>query len=195
MPAAHKLSAMSDEQLIGVLQCMSHDDNMEAFTILYTRHYSKVRGYVRRRLHGAVAADTEDLVQHVFLTLHRTVHRFIKNSYVVGFLIKTASRLIANRLQFGVQQRRDVYRNVRVSRKTLPDTRANEKRAAAEYAQHFLAHLTPAEAEVVRLIDLDGHTAKSAAEIINAPMTTVQWRYRKAWEHLKILAAYEVAAA
>jgi RNA polymerase sigma-70 factor (ECF subfamily) len=181
------LEELSDEQLMDVLQ----NGNQDAFTILYRRYYPKVKGNVCNRLRGELAADADDIVQSVFLTLHRCTERFIRNSFVSSFLLATTHRLIVNHLEHAHRQKRDVRRQGYVIHEKLADNRASEKAEAAEAAAHFLERLTPAEAEIVRLIDIESNTAKEAAVIINAPMTTAQWRYRKAWEHIRALAAQE----
>jgi len=68
------------------------------------------------------------------------------------------------------------------------DWRGAEKRAAAEDVREYLSQLTPAEAEIIRLMDLEGHTAQSAADTLHVTLTTTQWRYKKAHKRLQALA-------
>jgi len=183
------LNELTDERLMDLLQ----DGNDAAFTVIYDRYHRRVKGNVINRLHAQLSADADDIVQAVFLSLHRCTERFIRDSHVSSFLLATTHRLIINHINHVHRQMRDLRRAVQQVHPTMADDRAYEKTEAAEYARHFLARLTPAEAEIVRLIDLEGHTAASAAEIIDAPLTTAQWRHRKAWKHLHLLAARESA--
>ena len=74
----------------------------------------------------------------------------------------------------------------------MDDVRGAEKAEAVQLVNDFLSRLTPAEREIVRMLDLEHYTAKTAAELLDMPITTVQWRHRKAWQHLKDLAAEEM---
>ncbi len=187
----NELNNLTDERLMDQLQA----GVQEAFTVLYRRYYRKVKGNICNRLRGELLADADDVVQEVFTALHRCTARFIKDSYVSSFLLKTTHRLVVNHIKHNCRLKRDIRRRGSTVHEKMADDRATEKANAAEYATHFIERLTPAEAEVVRLIDIEGHTAASAAEVIDAPLTTAQWRYRKAWEHMKKLAKEEAADA
>jgi len=52
----------------------------------------------------------------------------------------------------------------------------------------LLAQLTPAEAEIVRLVDFRGLTIESAAKALHTLPATAEWRYRKAHWHLLAVA-------
>ncbi|MEN6367810.1 MAG: sigma-70 family RNA polymerase sigma factor [Thermoguttaceae bacterium] len=166
--------------------------NQEAFTVLYHRYHRKVKGNICNRLHGELLADADDLTQQVFLALHKCTRRFIQDSYVSSYLLATTHRLLVNHLQYAHRLRRDIRRESRTVPETMDDVRGAEKAEAAQLVNDFLSRLTPAEREIVRMLDLEHYTAKTAAELLDMPITTVQWRHRKAWEHLKDLAAEEM---
>ena len=52
----------------------------------------------------------------------------------------------------------------------------------------ILDKLTPAEKEIVRLVDFGGHDLESAAKTLDMPRATAEWRYRRAHRHLMSVA-------
>jgi RNA polymerase sigma-70 factor (ECF subfamily) len=64
------VKAKSDEELMVIYQAGS----TAAFDVLFQRHSSRIFGYLRKRL--AKKKEAEDLLQEVFLKLHRSKHLY-----------------------------------------------------------------------------------------------------------------------
>lgn len=184
------LDTLTDEQLMTLLQTAG---NQAAFEVIVRRHTYTVTGSVHNRLPPDLRGDTDDLVQEVFLKLYALKDRFIRDSFVSSYLLVTTHRTVVNHLKSLRRMRRDHQRTVYTA-DAVCDNRAEQKALATVAIQHFLAQLTPAEAEIVRVMDLEGRTAHEAAVALKIPKTTAEWRHRKAMAHLRNLAAEEVAA-
>lgn len=64
----------------------------------------------------------------------------------------------------------------------------NQVRTPTQRQRELLACLTPAEAQIVRVVDFGKKTIEEAARILKMPATTAAWRYRLAHQHLLTLA-------
>jgi RNA polymerase sigma factor (sigma-70 family) len=201
----------SDEQLLAAVQ----SGNLDAYETLDHRYRSRLTAYLLRRLDPSMREATDDLVQATLQYLFEKAALFIQpNTYVANILFNRAFRYMQNFRRDWFRQRRDRNRTLRFldheSRGTdideydepcepcdrvvqVIDLRGVEKEEARREVDDFLSLLTPAEAEIIRLIDLEGHTAKSAADILHVKLTTAQWCYRKAREHLERVAQRALA--
>jgi RNA polymerase sigma-70 factor (ECF subfamily) len=63
----------------------------------------------------------------------------------------------------------------------------------AEEVSYLLSRLPPKEAQVVKLICINGHTTKSAADTLGITPTQARWRYRQGWSRLQQMATDRVA--
>lgn len=207
-PTNNSTTEPTDEQLLAAFQA----GDLSAYEALDQRYRSRLTGYVRLRLDADMQEGVDDIVQKTLVYLYRKAALFTKpNTVVQSILFKRAFRYIRDfkRDSFRacrdrgrtvlftdggslMQNHRELYDWGRPSKpdclRDLVDRRGAEKAAAAEEVRQYLSQLTPSEAEIIRLIRIEGHTAQSAADILHINLTTAQWRYRKAWEHLEQIA-------
>jgi len=68
-----------------------------------------------------------------------------------------------------------------------PELTPEEAASLRAEVGNLLDQLSPPEVEIIRLIDMDGHTAESAARVLHVNPITAAWRYRKAYSHIRRL--------
>ena len=168
----------TDAQLMLAVQAESCD----AFEDLYKRHDAALRAFIANRLPRG-ACEVDDILQATFLRLYKVRQQFISPHLVTNYLYRTALRLTQSYWRHCLAQKRDRRRE---EHSVTPVAAPNQTQVSQQIAD-LLTELTPAEAEVIRLIDLEGHTAASAADALGIPLTTVQWRRRKALQRLRAL--------
>lgn len=190
----------TDEELMALHQSGDKD----AFTTIYNRHKSDLCGFVAQTLTGPWAADVEDVVDVIFTELYESAERFEQGRRLVPYLYRIAQHCTTDYVRWYSSAKRDTRRNEPlpvmkrrssgVYEDILPDARGPEKQAAAEATAYLLGQLPPEEAEVVKLIRIEGHTAASAAKALGITLNQAQWRYRQGWNRLRAIAQAALAS-
>jgi RNA polymerase sigma-70 factor (ECF subfamily) len=150
------------------------------FLDLYETHLSFVWNGVRRL--GVPESAIEDVVQEVFLVVHRKLGEFEGRSSLKTWLFGIALRVVrhyrrSQRAKGGVEPD-DVD--------SLPDARASSPQQSAERGQmidvlhRLLDDLDDDKREVLVLAELQQMTAPEIAEVTGANLNTVYWRLRVA---------------
>jgi RNA polymerase sigma factor (sigma-70 family) len=142
---------------------------------LFEQYYHRVYCFSRRSLSADAA---EDIAQEVFtrlLKLERLPHIQVNVSY----LIKIADNLIKRR--YNKNQR--FNRFLESAEDLAPRTARRPEAPVIEIdrgeLERHLAHLTPREADAVRLVICEGLSYQEAAESMGVPVSTVNnWKYR-----------------
>lgn len=147
-----------------------------AFGALFRAHREHVVRLVHRML--GPRADVEDLVQEVFLQVHRSLGDFRAEARFSTWL----HRLTINVVLMARRSARS--RPVLVEAAAAPEPRAPVpgpdgelavgRRVAALY--RLLDRLSPKKREVFVMHDIDGLTAPVIAELVGAPALTVRTR-------------------
>lgn len=195
-----------DEQLLAAFRM----GDTAAFETLDCRYRPRLTAYVMQRLDPDLQEAVDDIVQKTLQYLFTHAAVLTKpNTVIQSVLFNRAFRYTRDHW-------RDTFAPCRNKARTEPlppqhtqgdrnhrtdfsryrdieDTRGAEKLAAHQEITEYMGLLTPAEAAIIRLVDLENHTVKSAATILHINLTTAQWRYRKAHEHLRNAACCEVA--
>ena len=141
---------------------------------LFEQYYHRVYCFSRRSLPADAA---EDIAQEVFTRLLK-LERLPELTVNVSYLIKIADNLIKRR--YNKNQR--FNRFLECAEEMAPE--ATGRRAPivevdrAELDRH-LAHLSPKEADAVRLVICEGLSYQEAAVSMGVPVSTVNnWKYR-----------------
>lgn len=201
----------TDEQLLTAFQ----KGDPAAFEALDRRYRPRLTAYVTRRLAPDLQEAVDDIVQKTLQYLFTRAAVLTRpNTVVQSVLFKQAFRCMKDHWKNIYARCRDRARTKPLpsSKDTRYDTppgrhpappastldtscycdvvdkRGAEKLAARQEVAEYMGMLSPAEAEIIRLMDLANHTAKSAAKILHINLSTAQWRYRKAHAHLRQIA-------
>jgi RNA polymerase sigma-70 factor (ECF subfamily) len=155
------------------------------FREIYETWFEEVSRWIRAM--GGPQADREDLVQDVFLVVHRRLADF-DGQNLAGWLYQIARHRVRDFRRL-VWVRRMLFGNVPLS-DTLPATSAspaetaetNEKRVLLE---RLLEKLNDSERAALVLFEIDGYSGEEIAEIQGVPLNTAWGRIHKARKKLK----------
>jgi len=155
------------------------------FRAIYERWFAEVSRWIRAM--GGPEAEREDLVQDVFLVVHRRLPDF-DGQNVAGWLYQIARHRVRDfrrllwvrHLLFGSVPLSESLSKGGASPADALET--NEKRVLLE---RLLAKLNESERAAVVLFEIDGYSGEEIAEIQGVPVNTVWARIHKARKKLK----------
>lgn len=129
---------------------------------------------------GVRGADLEDLMQEVFMVVHRKLDEFDGRSRVTTWLFGISLRVVA-------RHRRRAYFRFERQEAEVPetaDTRTPEDRAATHersaLLERALGRLSLEHRAVFVLFEIEGHRSEEIAETLGVPVGTVYSRLFKA---------------
>jgi RNA polymerase sigma-70 factor (ECF subfamily) len=155
------------------------------FRAIYERWFSEVSRWIRAM--GGPEAEREDLVQDVFLVVHRRLPDF-DGQNVAGWLYQIARHRVRDfRRLLWVRHlllgRVPLSESLSAGSASPADSlETNEKRALLE---RLLGKLNESERAAVVLFEIDGYSGEEIAEIQGVPVNTVWARIHKARKKLK----------
>ncbi|HYP77199.1 MAG TPA: RNA polymerase sigma factor [Polyangiaceae bacterium] len=165
------------------------------FRVIYERWFSDVSRWIRAM--GGPEAEREDLVQDVFLVVHRRLPDF-DGQNVAGWLYQIARHRVRDfrrllwvrHLMFGSVPLSESLSKGGASPADSLETQ--EKRVLLE---RLLSKLNETERAALVLFEIDGYSGEEIAEIQGVPVNTVWARIHKARKKLKVsLAKHESRA-
>lgn len=152
---------------------------------VYRTHHARVRGFARRMIGDAAAA--EDVVHDVFVALPEAAGRFRGDASLGTFLMSIAVNLCRRRLRSAARgrraveamQRRDVPTPIRT-----PEAEARRRQLAAALSRG-LDELSVDHREVFVLCAVEERTSVEVADILDLPPGTVRTRLFHARKQLR----------
>lgn len=169
---------------------LEEEENLEpegalAFRVIYARWFDQVSRWINAM--GGPEADREDLVQEVFVVVHRRLPYFDGNN-LPGWLYQIARRRVRD-------FRRLLWvKHLLFGSVSLPDNLANESASAAEILEtqqksatleRLLDRLNESERAALMLFEVEGYSGAEIAQIQGVPLNTVWARIYKARKKLK----------
>jgi RNA polymerase sigma-70 factor (ECF subfamily) len=155
------------------------------FRAIYERWFDEVSRWIRAM--GGPEADREDLVQDVFLVVHRRLADF-DGQNVAGWLYQIARHRVRDfrrllwvkHMLFGSVPLSESLTKGGASPAESLETK--EKRATLE---RLLSKLNESERAALVLFEIDGYSGEEIAEVQGVPINTVWARIHKARKKLK----------
>jgi RNA polymerase sigma-70 factor (ECF subfamily) len=162
----------SDETLVA--QALAGDEG--AFTSLYGRWSGPVRRFARARLDDP--DDADDVVQDVFIAVLRSLPTFRRESRFSTWLFGIAFRCCSNRLRRRRRRPTDPLSvldlDARYAQQPVGERRLDAVRALQRCSDALERSATPAQRQVFRLSELEGHQAREIARRIGRDPKTVR---------------------
>lgn len=166
---------------------------MEAVDVLDTERvwnemHESIEGFVRRRVRSA--ADVDDIVQRIFLQVHRSLPSLRDTDRLHAWLYRTARRAIVDHYR-APAQRREVPAGDMLDVVPEPfDAHASDDEASAlqELAgcvSPLLAGLGQDDREALRLVEVDGVTQVDAARRLGLSVSGMKSRVQRARTRLR----------
>jgi len=184
MPGTSQAETWLVEHAENAVVAVPHAPSLE-FRVIYERWFSEVSRWIRAM--GGPEAEREDLVQDVFLVVHRRLRDF-DGQNVAGWLYQIARHRVRDfrRLLWvrhlllgGVPLSESLSKGGASPADSLE---TNEKRVLLE---RLLGKLNESERAAVVLFEIDGYSGEEIAEIQGVPVNTVWARIHKARKKLK----------
>lgn len=136
----------------------------------------KLRGYLRRHLR--TAADVDDVLQDVFVRVHRHAARLGQEAHLSAWLFSVARSAL-------VDFQRRHRRALPVADAAKEDVQADAEAELAEHAaiaaglRDLVASLPEGYARAVTLVDLDGLSLREAAERLDLSLSGAKSRVQR----------------
>lgn len=187
------MTRVSDDPRELIARCQSGD--RAAFRELFRRHRADVLRLVYRML--GPRADVEDVIQEVFLQVHRSLPDFRGDAKFTTWLhrvtvnvVLMARRAAKSRPVFAEEPADDVTRDAG----PWPDEDASRRERLRAF-QRCLDLISEKKRVVFILHELDGMPAAEIAEVVDAPVLTVRTRLFYARKELSELMRSEPTLA
>lgn len=175
----------------------AREGDSSAFALLFRRHRNDVARLIHRMMSGAPVAEVEDLVQEVFLQVHRSLKDFRGQSRFSTWLYRITVNVVL--MHRRAKKSRPTY--VEETEASSPhdstpspdDLAARNARVRAFY--RLLEQLSEKKRQVYVLHELEGISPTEIAEIVEAPVLTVRTRLFYARKELAGLLRQEPSLA
>ena len=151
---------------------------------------TNIRGFVSRRVRQA--ADVDDIVQHAFLQVHRSLPTLRNADRLHAWIYQTTRRAIADHYR-APAHRHEVPAGAALD--VVPDDVPGARRAGedepsvlqelAACLQPLLAHLARGDQEALRLVEVDGLTQADAACRLGLSVSGMKSRVQRARRRLR----------
>lgn len=157
---------------------MGQDDH-EAFTTLYERHYGDVLAYALRRIGEH---EARDVTAQTFLVAWRRLDTVSTTEAALPWLYAVARNVLAEQLR---SQRRQLRLTRRLEAAAAARALTVHPDVADRLAEHdrfgaALSQLSPRDREVVQLVAWEGLDVKDAATVAGCTATTLAVRLHRA---------------
>ena len=182
-----ELADETDDELLA--RYREHDDG-DALAVIHSRHEKSLRDYAQRELGAGSSHDAEEIVQQAFLEFHEHRKAYPPQTCVRALLFT----IVGNRCADFLRRIEAMKRDRRLNHRLLPShadpkTDPSRQQSQIEVNEMLDTFLTPEQAQAVRLTRIEGHTAESAAELVDVPATAMRKRVERGIKALKELAA------
>ena len=147
------------------------------FSELFAREYAKLSRWVRA--HGVPPAAAEDVVQEVFVVVHRRLASFEPRAPITAWLYEITRRTLRDWKRREGRALRRLERLAPRDPDPLPCDRIQRARAA-DLLVGFLQTLDERHRVVFIFMEIDGMTAPEVAEALDVKLPTIYSRLRAA---------------
>lgn len=158
---------------------------------VYAELHTGLTAFVRRRVRNP--ADADDIVQRVFLQVHRGLDDLRDDERLHGWIYRAARNAIVDHYRAAAPRREipsgnatDVSDSAGVRAGAQdPDDEGAAMEELAQCVRPLLEQLTAQDAEALRLTDLDGVTQSEAARRLNLSVSGMKSRVQRARVRLR----------
>lgn len=169
-----------------VLVAGARDGDVEMFTELYHRHADHVFARLTR-LVGPVA-EREDLLQHIFLDVHRALPRFRGDAAFATFLYRIVVNVAYEYLDRRRRRPTEPLDEDALAAQLAPGS-SPEQREELTLLFELLCRLKPKKRIAFMLVAVEGMSYDEAAAVVGAKAGAVKQRVRAARRELDALLA------
>ena len=156
---------------------------------VWKEFHGRLRAYVGRRVRGS--EDVEDIVQKVFLEIHRGLPRLRRQQSVAAWVFRSAHNAVVDHYRSPARRREVASGGTTDLEPALAgaprreDEDASDSMSGASCLRPVVAILRPADRDAIEAIELQGLTQKEAAERAGLSLTAMKARVQRARRRLK----------
>ena len=155
------------------------------FSTVYDRWFDDVLRWIRAM--GGPDAECEDLVQDVFVVVHRRLHAF-DGQNLAGWLYQITRHRVRDFKRL-LWVRQMLFLSVPLSEKLTTSGASPadmvETKQKRDTLEHLLRNLNESERAALILFEVDGYSGEEIAEIQGVPLNTVWARIHQARKKLR----------
>ncbi len=162
---------------------------------IWKQVHDGLRAFVAKRV--ANEAEVDDILQEVFLRMHRKLEGLDDPRRVVSWLYQIARHVIVDHYRRPARRREVPAGLAGDVDRAYPTAASDPLRASGEAAQHrtelaaclrpMIAHLAVPYREAVTLVELDGMTQQAAATRLGLSLSGVKSRVQRGRRQLKAM--------
>jgi RNA polymerase sigma-70 factor (ECF subfamily) len=150
--------------------------------------HARIRGFVARRVRQQ--ADVDDVVQRVFLQVHRALPTLRESDKLHAWVYQTTRRTIADFYRTPSQNREVATGTVEDIANEVPvmDSPEDAEAATRELStclRPLMSGLTAADQEALQMVEFDGLTQVDAAGRLGLSVSGMKSRVQRARSHLR----------
>lgn len=155
------------------------EENTDAYNILYKEYYSLIYGIVFSILKNK--ENTEDVLQEIFIKLYKMDKEKIPSKGELSWIYTVSKNEALNYLR-----RKKTEVNIEEIYEISEESSEIEKIIDIHTYNKIVSGLNEEEKEIISLKILSNFTFKKIGQMLKMPTATVQWKYYKAVDSLKI---------
>lgn len=176
-----------------VARAVDETTRIPAFEEIYEEHAQLVFRTVRRC--RVPDAHVQDVVQEVFIGVHRGLARFEGRSTLRSWIYRLATNTALNYLRDHRREREEsIYEETSHSSNVDNPEAASQTREGWRRLDALLQQLDDSKREVLVLAELEGFSAPEIADVTGVPLNTVYSRLRLAREAFAVLVSRNAEA-
>jgi RNA polymerase sigma-70 factor (ECF subfamily) len=155
---------------------------------VWNEFHGRLRAYVGRRVR--TGADADDIVQRVFLEIHRGLPGLRRRERLGAWLFRAARNAVVDHYRSPARRREVAAGGVGDLETAVPampvaDEADGSESIGAHCLRPIVATLRPADREAIEAVELAGITQKAAAERAGVSLTAMKARIQRARRRLK----------
>lgn len=155
----------------------------KAFELLYNQYKSKIFNFIRKSIYSQ--AETEDLVQNLFINIWEAKENLDPEKSFSSYLFTSAKNMIFNHIRKAINA--ETYKRELISKEEFNETTFKQV-VFSELEQKYnklIDELPPKRKEIFILAKKEGLSYKKIAEKLNISENTVDTQMRAALKYIR----------
>jgi RNA polymerase sigma-70 factor (ECF subfamily) len=169
------------------VEVQSDEGSVATTEAAWREFHARLRAFVSRRIKDR--GDAEDIVQKVFLDMHRSLPSLRSRDRLAPWLYRTARNAVVDHYRRPARQREipsGDTRELDARRDAVSESDAEDARnLAADCLTPMIERLPAAYRQAIELVELDAVSQKAAAEIAGVTLSGMKARVQRARRRLK----------
>ena len=181
------IEALSDEELVVLIKQNGLRDE-RPFQELFSRYQNQIWHVCYNFTHNK--HDAEDLMQDVFLKVHRNIAKFEARSTFKTWVYRVALNTCYNDVRRRQRRPQESEADFTTVTEWMPSTvsteREVERRSQQTLLKEAFGHLRPEESDILRMKDIEERPYNEIASTLSISLSAAKMRAKRARHALKV---------